>query len=188
MLNSDTLELTSKERLSSYIDGRYSLMLHSSKNDEFDFVSKDRTWALEQTSCISESSIEVEKYDTARSKGKSVDSSRIDGVVIDASGDVLAYYGGGMDETRKHILKAIIDKDRKCKARLIKEPTFRRVDLVVTIPENPLFSDENSIKPLNTEISKLNTVFTKIYILFYNSIYDIDPITGKYRYISYNYK
>lgn len=62
-------------------------------------------------------------------------------------GDIFAYPRESMSDIRSYICKAIINKNEECKRRLSKEPAFKRIDLVITVPDNPLFNGEYSIKP-----------------------------------------
>ena len=109
------------------------------------------------------------------------------GALVDSDGEILAFIGTGMTETRSAILRAISNKNKKCLNRLAKEPSYKKVDLIVTVPENPLFDDKNSIKPLDEYIRKGTFVFNEIIILFYNSIYIFDCKTGTYKFIPYSF-
>lgn len=186
-LSSNTLELVAIDRIVHYVDSSYSSLEYNKKRNDFDFTNKERTWALEHTSYISKSDIEKYKYDKAKSEGKNHDSSMIDGVLIDPEGDVLAYIGEGMTSFRKSLLKTISRKDKKCRVRKAKEPLFTRIELAITVPNEPLFIDAKSIKPLDEWINKLDNIFNKIFLIFYNSIFVFDGMTGEFEFISYKW-
>jgi len=186
-LDSGIFEKVAIERIIKYVDSSYSSLYYNKKKDDFDFTNVERTWALEHTSYIISNEIEVHNYEKARLEGKSPDPSRIEGVTLDSDGDVLAYYGESMSTLRRMLLKAISKKNAKCKKRLLKEKSFTRVELVVTVPDDPLFDDEKSIKPLDEWIKKLDNIFTTIYIIFYSSIFIFNGKTGEYKYVSYKY-
>ena len=183
--NSNDLELTSLERIANLFDDSFKTLNHNKKSDEFDFTNDEKTWALEHTSYICEPSKEVIKYEKAREKGKNPDYTRIEGSIVDGDGELLAYFGNGMTSTRKNLRKCIRNKDIKCRKRLLKEPTFLRIDLAITVPDDPLFHDRNSIKPLDEFIREYNSVFNTIFVLFYNSLYIFNAKTGEYDFISY---
>lgn len=186
--NSNIMELASIERLGVFVDEKYKYLNYNHKNDEFDFTNDDRTWAVEQTSYFDKSELEYMIYENERNSGKNPSLDRVKGALADCNGEILAFIGTGMTETKTAILRAINKKNERCLKRLVKESSFKKVDLVVTVPDNPLFNDKNSMKPLDEYIKKGNFVFNEIIILFYNSIYIFDAKTGNFKFIPYSYK
>lgn len=185
--DSNLLELTSFERVCRFVDSAFCSLKHNQKNDEFDFTDDEKTWAVEQVTYISSSQKEEMIYEIEKERGKLPDPKRVKGAVTDSDGNILSYIGGGMTETRIGILKMINEKDKKCRNRLAKETTYKRIDLIVTIPEDPLFDDKESIKPLDEWIAKGSYIFEKIIVLFFNSIYVFDAKTGNYSFTNYSY-
>jgi len=180
------LELESIKRISKFVDPKYGSFDYQDGKDEFDFTSKDRTWALEQTSYIARNLVNATEYEKAILKGKTAERRRVINGYFNERGDLLASFGDDMNGAREGVLKRILDKDEKCRKRLLIEPSFKTIDLIVTVPENPLFNDENSIVPLNSQIKNEKVVFNKIILLFVETIYVIDSRTGSYSFVRYN--
>lgn len=180
------LELESVKRIVKFVDPRYGSFDYHDADDEFVFTSKDKTWALEQTSYIARNLVNATEYEKTILKGKTAERRRVIDGCFDADGDLLAFFGDEMESTREGVLKRILDKDEKCRKRLLIEPSFKTIDLIVTVPENPLFNDKNSIVPLNSQIKNEKVVFNKIILLFVETIYVIDSRTGSYSFVRYN--
>ena len=161
-LSSNELETATIERLGLYIDKSYLDLRHNKKDDEFDFTNEQKTFAIEQSSCISLGDIEFNKYVKSKCKGNPYKKHNF----IYHNDDIIAYPGDSMDETREAIKKLIIKKNKKCINRLLKEPHFLKIELAIAIPNNPLFTTIQSLKPLDYWILNANLVFTKIYLVF----------------------
>ena len=92
-----------------------------------------------------------------------------------------------MEETRKRLLKAIDHKNDIATKRKNDEPTVERVDLAIVVPENPLFTSERSIKPLDSLLDYDRLVFDHIYVIFYQMIYVFDIRARTYSCIPYQF-
>ena len=181
---SNNLELITIDRIIKYYDKTYSFFKHNEKNNEFDFTYASKGWALEQVTYFSKASKQVIEYEKALKKGKHPDPKRVEGSIVDINGDLLSYIGNGMTDTRKNLRSVISHKNMICTKRAEKEKIFKRIDLAITIPEDPLFNSPNSIKPLDEFVASYNSIFNRIFVVFYNSMFVFDAKTGKYLYIN----
>ena len=183
IVDTSRLEKKSLEIIIKYYDREYSTLNHNGTKDDFDFTNNDRTWGVEQTAYISPIDEEVIQYEKALEQGKCPDSKRILDANVDTNGGLLGYAGEGVISTINSLEKRIINKNKKCKRRITKEPSFKRIELLIYVKDNPLFRNYNSIKPLDSFIKAFDSVFTRIFVVFYNCMYIFNRESDDYEYL-----
>ena len=87
--------------------------------DNLDYISPDGSKAIEITTVIPNNVIGGFVYDKALSKGKNPSPNKIKKAKVDASGNLLSFYGGSMSEIRRGIIERIEEKNDKVIKRKI---------------------------------------------------------------------
>ena len=147
------------DKLTRYFDKSFCEFEYHRKSDDFDFTNKDRTRALECTMAISENLKKADIYEKYYEQGRKPRNDIPDSIV-DKEGVLCAYLGGGMEETRKNIIKAIKSKIAKIERRKILEPNIS-VDLCISIPEMHLFNREHELDIIQEFYLKNDFYFPK---------------------------
>ena len=170
-INSSNEEIKAKQLIEKYFDSSYKKLAHNKKRDDFDFTDPERTFAVEQTTYIESNTIEVKEYEEILSKGFAPNKHKLKGVTFSDDNHVSGYIGKGPSTVKREIIKVIRRKNRICQKRIEKEKTFKKVDLIITIPFEIFYMFYDSIASLDECVCKNGSSFSNIYLVFASRIY-----------------
>lgn len=141
---------------------KYSEYSSPTDTNNFDFISKDGTCALEVTLVIPENERREHIYEVEKSKGKNnLKTNHIKNLKLDSSGKVLSYYGGSIGEIIKSIKNSIEKKQKKASRRNITNK-YKAIDLCICIQDGGLLD----IRSFEWELTNLDSyIFDNIFFI-----------------------
>lgn len=155
-------------------DAIYADYRSPESTDNLDYISPDGSKAIEITTVIPNNVIGGFVYDKALSKGKNPSPNKIKKAKVDASGNLLSFYGGSMSEIRRGIIERIEEKNDKVIKRKIKY-SYKSVDLCICIADGSLF-DLYSFQTAFCDLQKY--VFDNIFFITPSYFIRFDKING----------
>lgn len=149
----NVIEKISIDVIAESFDKKYGTYIAPKDSDNFDFISPDKTSAIEITLVIPENEQKEYVYEIDKHRGKeNLKTEIIKNLRLDSQGNIASYYGGSMAEIKSAIITSLEKKQQKALKR-IKVKNYQYIDLCLCIQDGSLF-DLNSFKMAFTNLDK----------------------------------